>query len=227
MCLQLVAHIVDHSVIQFKCQEKRQEGKRGKTKWAKQPLSAHCCLNAFNVSFKTMSMAEISCVSLTFLSNLPALHTCWFTPPLHSQDCPVVHQYLKKKPQNKNSQQLLVSCRLSTAIHRGFTVRCLPLTRWHDECVGEKVHPCSQAGVCVRGFCITLWITSAPALNPAAWLVLIKLMLLMFWLQWSRSDHRTANTHSTRGNCRCLNSDNKDCCCIFTTHSPTKNLEQV
>lgn len=52
-----------------------------------------------------------------------------------------------KSIQNKNSQQLCVSCWLSTDIH--LSVLWSPPTRWHGQCVDEKVHPCSQAGVWV------------------------------------------------------------------------------
>lgn len=82
-----------------------------------------------------------------------------------------------KSPQNKNSQQLLVSCRLSTAIHRALTVRFPPdlLAQWDTVHVSVFVRKWILASrlvfvrVCLHwaAGCVSLReLRSVPAVNP-------------------------------------------------------------
>jgi len=153
----------------YRKQETREEPHETGYRKKKESLSSlHCCWNAFNVSFKAKSVVEINCESMTFLSNLPTYHTCWFTSPFYIPCCSTVLQstppQIIKKKKKKNRKQLLVSCWLSIAIRHTFIVR-FPhdLLAWWDTyakvCACEKVHP--LAGSLVGwDLCVCVWLRS-------------------------------------------------------------------
>ena len=69
----------------FKFWKQTQQGEAG---WGKvgtkeNTVSLQSPWNAFNVSFKAMSVVKINCECMTFLSNLLSYHTRWFTPPFY------------------------------------------------------------------------------------------------------------------------------------------------